>query len=65
MRKRRDMGAIGEKRLLNIEEVCAYTGMGKTKARKYMDEISATRHFGKKVVFDKTVIDGALDILAE
>ena len=59
------MGTIGEKRLLNIKEVCTYTGMGQTKARQYMDEIGATRHFGKKVVFDKAIIDGALDILTE
>lgn len=50
--------------MLNIKEVCIYTGRGQVTARKYMDEIGATRKFGRRVLFDKTVIDAALDKMA-
>ena len=61
MRQQKVMGEISEKRLLNIEEVTIYIGMGKVTSRKYMDEIGAVRKFGRRVLFDKTVIDKALD----
>ncbi len=61
MNKQNVMGAISEKRLLNMKEVCVYTGMGQTKTRQYMDEIGATKQFGCRVLFDKTVIDAALN----
>lgn len=57
--------SIEEKRMLSIKEVCGYIGQGETKARIYMDEIGATRKFGRRVLFDKTVIDAALDALGE
>lgn len=61
MNKQNVKGNITEKRLLNIGEVCVYTGIGQTRARQYMDEIGATKRFGKRVLFDKTVIDAALN----
>lgn len=61
MKKQNVMGTIGEKRMLNIKEVCVYTGMGQTRARQYMDEIGATKQFGRRVLFDKTIIDSALN----
>lgn len=57
MNKQIVKGEIAEKRLLNIEEVCIYIGLGQTNARRYMEEIGATRRFGKRVLFDKHVID--------
>ena len=60
MRKQKVTGKIEEKRLLNINEVVAYIGVGRVTARKYMDEIGATKHFGSRVVFDKQVIDKAI-----
>lgn len=65
MRKQNVIGAIAEKRMLNIKEVCIYTGMGQTRAREYMDEIGATRKFGRRVLFDKPVIDKALNNMQE
>lgn len=53
-------GKIEEKRLLNIKEVCTYIGVGQTQARRYMDEIGAVRRFGRRVLFDKVVIDSAI-----
>ena len=61
MKKQNVMGTIGDKRLLNIKEVCVYTGIGQTRARQYMDEIGATKQFGRRVLFDKTIIDAALN----
>ena len=57
--------SINEKRMLSIKEVCSYIGQGETNARRYMDEIGATRKFGRRVLFDKTVIDTALDKMGE
>ena len=65
MKKQNINGELKEKRLLNIKEVCIYTGRGQVTARKYMDEIGATRKFGRRVLFDKTVIDAALDKMGE
>lgn len=65
MKKQNLSGELKEKRLLNIKEVCIYTGRGQVSARQYMDEIGATRKFGRRVLFDKTVIDAALDKMGE
>jgi hypothetical protein len=61
MNKQITKGTIEEKRLLNIKEVCIYTGIGETNARLWMDEIGAVRRFGRRVLFDKKAIDKALD----
>lgn len=59
MRKRRIIN--GEKRLFNLEELRAYTGMGETKAKQYAEEIGAVRRFGKSVRYDRETIDADLD----
>ena len=61
MRKQNIEGNISEKRMLNIKEVCIYTGIGQSMARQYMEEIGATKHFGRRVLFDKNIIDTALN----
>ena len=61
MKKQNVTGEIAEKRLLNMTEVCIYTGIGQNNARLYMDKIGATRKFGRRGLFDKRVIDKALD----
>ena len=61
MKKKLEIGTIEQKRLLSLKEVCAYTGLGITLARSTMDELGATVKFGKRVLFDKTVIDTAID----
>lgn len=60
MNKQNVTGNIADKRLLNIDEVCTYIGIGQTRARQYMEEIGATRRFGRRVMFDKKVIDSAI-----
>ena len=48
-------------RLLSIAQLSQYTGLGKTKARIWADEIGAVRKIGTRALFDKQVIDAALD----
>lgn len=55
----------GGKRMLTTNDACAYIGRGKNSARAWLDEIGATRKFGKAVRFDKVIIDRALDTLSE
>lgn len=61
MNKRIDNQSIEQKRLLSIDEVSTYTGLGKTRARSLMEEIGATVKYGTRVLFDKKVIDAAID----
>ena len=60
MNKQNVTGTVEEKRLLNIKEVCTYIGVGQTQARRYMDDIGAVRRFGRRLLFDKHVIDSAI-----
>lgn len=53
-KKYRDLTA---KRNLNIKEASAYIGLGRTRTRELMDSIGATLQIGRRVVFDKEVID--------
>lgn len=56
---------LTNKRLLNREEMLLYTGMGKTAARAWCDKIGAVRHIGARTLFDKKVIDAAIDKMSE
>lgn len=60
MNKRINTSDISSKRLIDISELCSYIGMGKTLARSYADSIGATKRYGKRVLFDKYVIDKAI-----
>ena len=61
--KKRTIIEAAEKRMLSIEEASQYIGQGETKTRAYMEEIGAVRKIGRRVLFDKAVIDYALDQL--
>lgn len=61
MHKQIVTGNIKDKRLLNIKEVCTYIGIGQTQARKVMQKIGAVRRFGRRILYDKIVIDTYLD----
>ena len=65
MNKRIERLTFDNKRLLSTKEVAGYLGMGTVRAREYMDKIGATRKFGRRVLFDKTVIDKALSDMGE
>ena len=59
----KDFGFDG-KRLLSTEETCRYLSMGRTKTRSWCEQIGAVKKFGTRVVFDREVIDKALDQMA-
>lgn len=50
-----------EKRLLSAEEAQSYCGIGRFTFRKFADKVGATKRFGTRVLFDKAIIDKALD----
>lgn len=61
MNARNNSTAISDKRMLTIYEASQYVGLGTKSTRDYMRKIGAERKFGSRVLFDKNVIDQALD----
>ena len=53
MRARLNDVDVRGKRLLGIDDAAKYIGMGRVMTRNIMDEIGATRHIGRRVLFDK------------
>ncbi len=48
---------VSEKRLLTAKEAESYTGLGRHGLRSWGERIGAVRKIGKRVLFDKLVID--------
>lgn len=65
MIKKKNVTEIANKRMLTTKEAESYTGLGKTLCRSWCESIGAVRKIGTRVLFDKFVIDGALDQLSE
>lgn len=59
--KERTKSISTEKRLLGVNELTQYLSMGKNKSVEYARSIGAERRFGKRVLFDKVVIDKAIN----
>lgn len=49
------------KRLMNLEEFLKYTSMGCVRGKAWAKDIGAIKHIGRRVVFDRVVIDRVLD----
>lgn len=49
------------KRLLNIRELMEYAGLGRNKAIEWGKEIKAEVRIGRRVLYDKSIIDKVLD----
>ena len=49
------------KRLFSAEEGQEYCSLGRLKFREFADRIGATKKFGTRVLFDRAIIDRALD----
>ena len=49
------------KRLLSTREAATYLGVGLKKARDYCEKVGAVRRFGKSILFDRVIIDQALN----
>lgn len=53
------------KRLLNVAEMLKYTGLGRTSGLAWCKKIGALRHIGSRALYDRAVIDKAIDELTE
>lgn len=63
MRKRQimnDLPDLSNRRLLSAIEGRNYLSMGKTTFEKFANEIGAVKRFGRRVLYDKEIIDRAL-----
>lgn len=61
MRTRATNTVAGENRLLDTEELRAYTNLGRNNAMKFGEEIGAKIKIGKRVLWDKVKIDQHID----
>ncbi len=68
MRKRKNFNDFGDvtcKRLLSVSEGCLYTGLGKSTFQKLAEELGAKKKYGKRVLYDRVIIDRAIDTSGE
>jgi hypothetical protein len=68
MRKRKiinDLPDLSNRRLISAVEGCNYTGMGKDSFNKFAHEIGAIKRFGRRVFYDRLIIDRAIDASGE
>ena len=63
MRARAMNTVAGESRLMDSEELRAYTNLGRNNAMKLGEEIGAKVKIGKRVLWDKVKIDQYLNDL--
>lgn len=63
MRARAMNTVAGESRLMDTEELRAYTNLGRNNAMKLGEEIGAKVKIGKRVLWDKVKIDQYLNEL--
>lgn len=49
------------KRLMSEIETRAYTGLGRTSVRRLGEELNCIHHYGRRILYDKNVIDAYLD----
>lgn len=63
MRARAMNTVAGESRLMDTEELRAYTNLGRNNAMKMGEEIGAKVKIGKRVLWDKVKIDQYLNNL--
>ena len=57
MRNRTVTTTVGESRLLDTEELRAYTNLGRNNAMKLGEEIGAKVQIGRRVLWDRRKID--------
>ena len=54
-----------ETRMFDVNALCEYISMGKTRATEFGEKCGAKRKIGKRTLYDKRIIDRALDELDE
>lgn len=50
-----------ETRMLDVAALCTYLSMGRNRATEFGEQCGAKRKFGKRTLYDKRVLDKALD----
>lgn len=60
-KKTSNLSIAPEKRMLSEKEAGVYMGLGRTKTRETGKKIKAVVHIGKRVLYDKTIIDEFID----
>ena len=65
MRQRTNFSGTVESRLMDTEELRAYTNLGRNGAMKLGEEIGAKVRVGKRVLWDRVKIDQYFDRLTE
>lgn len=53
--------ASNEKRLLNVNELADYLGLGRCTADTLATKINARINIGRRVLYDKNIVDEYLD----
>ena len=48
-------------RLLDVKTLCKYLNMGRGSAVQFARQIGADRRFGRRCLYDRTLIDAALN----
>ena len=61
----REKTQSNEVRMLGVDALCEYISMGKTKATEFGEKCGAKRRIGKRVLYDKRIVDKVLDELEE
>ncbi len=65
MNARKNECVMGEKRLLDANEVCMYLSLGRNRGVEFAKSVGAERKIGRRSLYDKVIIDKVLDELAE
>ncbi|MDD7143838.1 MAG: hypothetical protein PUI73_08730 [bacterium] len=63
MRNRTVIANAGESRLMDTEELRAYTNLGRNNAMKLGEEIGAKVQIGRRVLWDRKKVDKYFDSL--
>ncbi len=54
-----------EKRMFDANETCVYLGLGRNKGIEFAKSVGAERKIGRRCLYDKKVLDAALDAMIE
>lgn len=65
MKERKTVTTMGEKRLLDANEVCVYLSLGRNRGVEFARDIGAERKIGRRSLYDKVIIDRYLDEQAQ
>ncbi len=52
-----DCCPLNEKRLLGLEEFCAYSSLGQNTARRFAKKAGIEKRIGHKVLYDRALFD--------